>query len=207
MVEVKNKVFPGSSTFWENRYRDGKHSGWGSYGRLADFKARIVNSIVEKANFKSVIEFGCGDGNQLSLAKYPKYTGYDVADCVVKMCKWIFRDDETKDFFNMKDYDDRTADLGLSLDVVFHLVEDDVFEKYMNTLFDASTKVVIIYSSNTDDNPPGTAPHVRHRKFTNWVKENRPDWGLENKIYNLYPYNGDSKNESFSDFYIFSKNQ
>lgn len=50
----------------------------------------------------------------------------------------------------MDAYANETADLTLSLDVIYHLIEDNVFFTYMDRLFDSSTKFVIIYSLNTD---------------------------------------------------------
>src|SRR5271157_5436589 len=52
--------FPGSGSFWENEYREGRTSGPGSYGRLAEFKAEILNEFVRTKNIRTVIEFGCG---------------------------------------------------------------------------------------------------------------------------------------------------
>jgi formylmethanofuran dehydrogenase subunit E-like metal-binding protein len=75
----------------------------------------------------------------------------------------------------------------------------------MQRLFDSSERFVIIYSSNTDDNPAGLAPHVRHRNFTRWVEANQPDWTLTQYIPNRYPLKDDQKKESFADFYIFEK--
>jgi hypothetical protein len=40
---VRRRAFPGSASFWENRYREGGSSGPGSYGRLSEFKAEILN--------------------------------------------------------------------------------------------------------------------------------------------------------------------
>lgn len=40
------------------------------------------------------------------------------------------------------------GDLALSLDVIYHLIEDEIFEKYMKDVFRASTKYVIIYSTD-----------------------------------------------------------
>ena len=37
------------------------------------------------------------------------------------------------------------AELALSLDVIYHLVEDTVYESYMGQLFDSATKYVIVY--------------------------------------------------------------
>ena len=60
--------FSGSGEFWESRYQRGETSGGGSYGRLAQFKAQTLNRFVEENEIASVIEFGCGDGHQLSHA-------------------------------------------------------------------------------------------------------------------------------------------
>ena len=61
----KNRKFTASDDYWEERYSKGKNSGAGSYNELARFKAEVLNGFVQKQNIRSVIEFGCGDGNQL----------------------------------------------------------------------------------------------------------------------------------------------
>jgi|SRR5208282_2162844 len=91
--------FPGSAAYWDGRYRAGGTSGDGSYGRLAAFKAEIINEFVRRHNIGSVIEFGCGDGSQLSLMHYPKYVGLDVSAEAVRMCASRFAKDESKSFF------------------------------------------------------------------------------------------------------------
>jgi hypothetical protein len=35
---------------------------------------------------RSAIEFGCGDGHQLTLVDYPRYTGVDVSETIVRHC-------------------------------------------------------------------------------------------------------------------------
>ena len=60
-----------SGDYWERRYRLGMTSGPGSAGKLASFKADVLNEFVRDNGVQSVIEFGCGDGTQLTLAKYP----------------------------------------------------------------------------------------------------------------------------------------
>lgn len=198
--------FPGSKKYWDFRYAMGGTSGRGSYGKLAEFKAQVLNCFVKKYDIHSVIEFGCGDGNQLELATYLKYIGLDVSKTAVKICKERFQQDKTKSFFLYDPvcFDDKDpifkAELALSLDVIFHLVEDRIFKLYMSHLFASSVKSVIIYSSDTDDNPIGL-PHVRHRNFTKWVKENLPNWKLINKVDNKYPL----ELGSFADFYFYKK--
>ena len=75
----------------------------------------------------------------------------------------------------MQNYNNEKADAVLSLDVIYHLVEDTIFEKYMDNIFDCAQRWVVIYSSNFDGLDESLAEHVRHRKFTNWVTANRRD--------------------------------
>lgn len=42
------------------------------------------------------------------------------------MCRKIFKEDKTKSFYLLADYDNQIADLALSLDVIFHLIEDNI---------------------------------------------------------------------------------
>ncbi|WP_322998800.1 hypothetical protein [Castellaniella sp.] len=193
--------FQGSSDYWKKRYSSGGNSGCGSYGGLAKFKAEIINKFVLENHIDSVIEFGCGDGNQLSYAIYPKYIGFDVSEVALSLCSRKFDGDESKKFLLDGEYSGQTSDLTLSLDVIYHLVEDEVFDSYMARLFDSSKKFVIIYSSNNDN--VVDARHVRHRIFTSWVNQNRSNWKLILRIGNKFPYCEDDESGSFADFYIY----
>jgi SAM-dependent methyltransferase len=194
-----------SSVYWNKRYTEGGNSGAGSYGRLALFKAEVINAFVAEQQVTSVLEFGCGDGNQLTYARYPNYVGYDVSPVAVDSCRRRFASDPSKAFFLMDDYAGMTAPLALSLDVIFHLIEDKVYESYMRRLFDASTKFVIVYSSDDEGCVVGKAPHVRHRNFTAWVAEHATDWKLEARVDNRFPFNGDLSTSSFCEFFIFAR--
>lgn len=196
-------TFRTSSNYWEERYRAGGDSGVGSYEKFAEFKAEILNSFVRQEGICSVIEFGSGDGNQLLLAAYPSYSGYDVSSTAVEMCRRKFVDDKTKRFQHVDDYSGERAELALSLDVIYHLVEDAVFDRYMRTLFGASEKFVAIYSSNLDE--PYSGGHVRHRQFTKWCEAHQPEWKLMTHVPNRYPYRGDYTKGSFADFYIYRR--
>jgi len=195
--------FPGSSSYWISRYESGGTSGDGSYNMLAEFKADILNEFVLKNKVKTVIEYGCGDGNQLKLSQYPFYLGFDVSPKAISTCRQIFRNDESKKFKLISEYQNETAELTLSLDVLFHLVEDEVFENYLHRLFDSSSQFVAIYSSDSSITPEGTAAHVKHRHFTKWVEGNKPEWQLLQHITNKHPFVGDSRTGSHSDFFIY----
>src|SRR5690554_4632414 len=197
--------FTHSQEYWEQRYASGGHSGAGSYRKFAQFKAQTLNRFVAEHAIESVIEFGCGDGNQLLLAQYPQYLGIDVSPTAIAVCRRLFAEDQAKTFRLLSDYADETAELALSLDVIYHLVEDDVFADYMHTLFGAAKRFVIIYASNFDDPERRAGPHVRHRRFTDWVEDNCPGWVLSLHIPNKYPYRGNYRKGSFADFYVYRK--
>ncbi len=199
----KSAVFPGSETYWENRYLAGADSGVGSYGFFAEFKADVLNKFVLKNNVQTVIEFGCGDGNQLSLASYNEYLGFDISNTTIVKCREKFKSDKQKSFGLMSEYNGEKADLALSLDVIYHLVEDEVFEDYMKMLFEASNRFVIIYSSNSEDNSGYEGTHIRHRKFTEWVQVHLQNWELVEHLPNRYPYRGDYRKGSFAEFFIY----
>lgn len=196
------KRFKSSSAYWDERYCLGGNSGAGSRGILADYKAQFVNDFVERHSVKSVIEFGFGDGEQLSLAKYRSYLGVDVSVKALEICQERFIDDETKRFLTTDKYQGQQAELSMSLDVIYHLVEDDVYEAYMRDLFLAAQRFVVIYSSDWDE--VISAPHVRHRCFTDWIKANRPDVKLKLSAKNPYQFDPEQmQTTTFSDFQVF----
>jgi cyclopropane fatty-acyl-phospholipid synthase-like methyltransferase len=174
--------FHGSASYWERRYARGGTSGAGSYYAAGEAKAQFLNGFVRSRGVRSVIEFGCGDGHQLSLAAYPHYVGLDVSRSAIALCQRRFARDPTKSFFlyDSACFTDRAglfvADLAISLDVIYHLTEDPVFETYMTHLFAAAARFAIVYATNRE--MPGRAAHVRHRHFTDWTQANLPDWRL-----------------------------
>lgn len=179
-------TFRGSGTYWEKRYAAGGTSGTGSYGAAAQWKADVVNRWVGERGVTSVIDYGCGDGNQLSLASYPRYLGLDRSATAVRGCIARFAADPTKSFLQ---YDPDTtadpagwlrADLALSMEVLFHLVEDEIREDYLRRLFASAGRYVVICSTDRSDLPRG--PHEHHRPFTPWVRANAPAWRLVEQV-------------------------
>jgi hypothetical protein len=201
---LKTRRFPGTAFYWEQRYRSGGNSGCGSYGHLADWKADVVNDFVGTRGVLRILEHGVGDGNQLSLARYSEYLGLDVSCSAINLCKKRFRGDTSKRFKHVDEYDGEIYDLALSMDVIFHLVEDDLYAEYMKRLFKSASHWVIVYASNY--NATSSAPHVRHRRFTDYVADNEPDWKLTRVVRNKFPFNKQHPDQtSFSDFYFFEK--
>lgn len=198
--------FDSSTEYWERRYQSGGNSGAGSYGRLALFKAAVLNAFVAEHKVESVIEFGCGDGSQLTLAKYPRYIGVDVSREAVITCREKFAADVSKRFMHSSQFEQNpeNAEMALSLDVIYHLVEDEVYFAYMNRLAAAANRFLCFYSSDFDG--PGPAPHVRHRCLTGWMAHNAPAWNLLANIPNKYPPDPSNPDEtSWSDFFFYGR--
>jgi len=199
--------FEGSKDYWIRRYKGGSNSGGGSYGILAKYKAEVLNDFIRDNQINSIIEFGCGDGNNLSYFNFPSYLGLDVSDFVILSNKKKFRKNNQYAFMSIDGAKEFSfnADLTLSLDVIYHLIEADVYEHYMKSLFNSSAKFVVIYSSNIDFVPP--ISHVRHREFSQWVELNRSDFELLEMIENPHKSEllGTDPNKSFADFFIYKK--
>lgn len=193
ITKARNLIFPGSAAYWEKRYRKNGNSGAGSYGRNALYKATILNEFVRDNNIKSVIEFGCGDGNLAMQFHFPSYIGLDVSTAAIEKCSEVCKNDHDKQFFiSDKRMAGLKAELAISLDVIYHLIEEEVYENYMKQLFAAATKYVIIYGWDVESDKNY---HVKHRKFSEWIKDSVPDFKLFNQI----------KNPTFSDFYIYQR--
>lgn len=158
-------------SYWEQRYKQGRNSGEGSYGLLASFKAEVINDFLKKNNIENVIEFGCGDGNQLSLIDYKKYTGLDISPSAIQNCRIKFSHDKSKDFKLIdggivKGF---SADLVLCLDVLYHIINENDFINTLDSIFLSSTRYVILYTV---------------------LKEPTQDWNIHLKYRNIWDYTG-----------------
>jgi len=169
--------------FWENRYKAGGNSGAGSYGEYAEHKAEVINNYISKFEIKSISDFGCGDGNQIILLKgYENYSGFDISEYILNICRERFVG------MPMSFYGDilklPEAELCLSLDVMYHIVDEKDYKFYLDQLFGKSKKYVLIFSSNVEDKTI-YSNYIRHRKFTDWVDENYKEFMLVEVIGNF----------------------
>jgi hypothetical protein len=72
----------------------------------------------------------------------------------------------------------------------------------MAHLFGAATRYVGIYSSDTTRVAP--QPHVRHRKYSDWVLAKAPEFRVLERVDN--PHRGDNpSDQSFADFVFYEK--
>jgi hypothetical protein len=190
--------FRGSKEFWRTNYSNGGTSGPGSYGEFALFKANFLNRFVRENELSTVIEFGCGDGHQMSFFDFPNYIGLDISDAAVEMCK----KQNKNNHFSFYQYDSiytidslnlHKCDLAISLDVIYHRVESAVYTEHLQLLFTMANKFVIIYGRNSNEFFP--ADYTFPREFTADIAELFPNWTLIKHVENPL--------KSWSDFYVF----
>lgn len=194
------------SVYWNDRYASGGTSGAGSYGRLAEFKSKFLNDFFERNSVKSVLDFGCGDGNQIESLHIDQYIGTDISHEAIAICQRKFREHEGRTFLHKHDLGSIRAQATLSLDVIYHLVDDNIYKEYMELLFSRSEQYVIIYSTN-EESSSFTEPHVRHRRFTDWVEQDG-NFSLTSVTENQFPPNDtDSSlsNTSPCSFFVFER--
>jgi SAM-dependent methyltransferase len=191
--------------YWNQRYQSGGNSGAGSYGRLAKFKADFINGFTAANNLLDILDFGCGDGSVMRQLTVARYTGVDVSETALAHCRALVLNDCSRSFFLLSELPAaRKAAISLSMDVIYHLTDDTGFAEYMNSLFNASTRYVIIYASNTD--AAWNSPHVRHRRFTTHVQHHFQNWRLIAHCPNPYPFNPELPDDtSFADFFVFAR--
>lgn len=197
-----------SGDYWRDRYLAGGHSGAGAYGRLAVYKAHVVNLVTHSRKVRTVIEFGSGDGNTASLFHIPRYTGVDLSQEALARARERAADRGDWRWMTLADFkaDPQTCDMAMSLDVIYHLVEDEVFDDYMRRLFTAARRLVLVYSSDHSDGE-ATPAHVRHRAYSDWIAREAPDWSLAKTWNQPYPFGPGTnpRHTSFAFFRLFRK--
>ncbi|WP_337035043.1 class I SAM-dependent methyltransferase [Paenibacillus illinoisensis] len=185
--------------YWEQTYRSGETSGRGSYGVLAEFKAEIVNRLIQQEGITSVIEFGCGDGNQLQLMHYKEYLGVDVAASSVRLCASKFATDSSKSFmlYTPGLWINRgflTADLTVCLDVLYHITDETDFRNTLYDILHSSKEWVVLYTRLKENGNPGVDT-IQDRNLFHYLFD-YPDFKVQEIIPQRYP------DQSSADFVI-----
>lgn len=183
--------------YWNDRYLNGGNSGNGSYGDSSEYKARVINNIIIENDIELISDYGCGDGNQISLFKnYKTYFGYDVSEFIIEKCKNIFSG-ITNMFFTTNIIEMPKSDMCISLDVIYHLKDNKALKNYISTVFNKSNKLVVIYSTNYDYYNP-KYPHVIHHNFSKIINSYHKKFELIETLVNPLENNP-------SQFYIYKK--
>jgi hypothetical protein len=145
--------------YWDERYQKGGNSGYGSYGEQLEKKLGWLSGL----DIKSISEIGCGDFNFGSslLKMYPevKYLGQDVSSVIIGQNQEKYPGIT----FTTSPSEVPPADLVLCVDVLFHLIEDEVYKQTLNRIENLWTKYLAVTAYEEDR--PSPSPHLALRKF------------------------------------------
>jgi trans-aconitate methyltransferase len=194
-----------SKQYWNNRYLSGGNSGAGSYSHLAKYKSVFLTDFIEANNIKYYLEYGAGDCNNLKITSdyNPdlQIVGLDVSEKAIEMCKEKLPQHK---FFLVDEFEGKIPEEGslvTSLDVIYHLIEDEIYEDYMKRLTDFDAQYIIIYSPDFDNDK--YAEHVKARKFSdNEILTNKYKLMLHHpNDYSSREY----EDGSFADWFIYKR--
>lgn len=197
--------------YWESRYAKGGNSGAGSYRDMCRFKTRTLNRLIKRNKIRSVIDFGCGDGNQIKSLKVDSYLGLEVSYTAIQKCKRVCPDKQFMYYspYNFK-IDKGQYDMSVSVDVIYHIIEPELFQAHLTHLFISASKMVVIYAPNItgrefkEEFNISPDRHITFRKFTEVIKKRFPSWKLTQVIPNRYPVrDSDLTSGSLSEFFVY----
>ena len=160
-----------TALYWNRRYQTGGSSGPGSRGEEAAFKVRLVNRWLRQVGAISVLDLGCGDGylRAHGLAKGRPYLGTDYSREALKLAKAA----NPRTRYSLAPLPPTARfDTVLSLDVLFHLTDEEEYRAYLGDLFGRAIRWAIVYGTN-EERP--SAEHVRHRV---WLPDLPPTWEI-----------------------------
>jgi 2-polyprenyl-3-methyl-5-hydroxy-6-metoxy-1,4-benzoquinol methylase len=132
------------SNYWENRYQRGGTSGEGSIGQGRAWKWKIIESYVP--DLQCVIDVGCGDLSFWSGRKCEDYTGIDISETILEKNKssrpdWTFIRSSSD-----KLVEDLKRENVFCFDILFHIMDENVFQNTLHNLCQYSSKYLFIHT-------------------------------------------------------------
>ncbi len=147
--------------YWNQRYASGHGSGAGSYGPMMQRKVDILSNL---PGIHVVTEIGCGDFNfgRHLMDQIPRasYDGYDIAPSILERNRASYELPRIR--FHDMDYRIDWCDLLLCVDVLFHIREEEEYQRMLNLLAEARWKYLAVTAYEYDG---PSASHVCIRKF------------------------------------------
>lgn len=151
------------SNYWEEHYRRGGDSGEGSSGAVRDYKWQVISKF---SKLQDVIDIGCGDLQLWEGRGCVNYLGLDISPTVIKKNQekrpdWKFIVFDSSASLPLK------ADTVLCLEMLFHVLDEQVFIKTIKNLCEYSSNWIFIYTWKEN---PFADWHIRKQAVWNLCK-------------------------------------
>lgn len=151
--------------YWEKRYKEGRTSGVGSYGKEAERKVLLIRDFVNGCYppIKTVLDFGCGDfnlGNEFMKYINVVYTGYDFSDTIVMKNKELYG---TKLIKFTNKLPRVKHDVVICMDVLFHIIDEEEYQKTLKILAKSYSRYLIVSIIGKHEERSNWSFHVKPR--------------------------------------------
>jgi len=130
--------------YWDQRYNKDGISGRGSRGAEREWRWDLINNYIPSID--QVIDVGCGDLEFWKGKDCIDYTGIDFSEVIIQKNKekrpdWKFINAPAEEYI-----EGIKAECVLCLGVLFHIMDDDAYQKILENLCKYSTKYIVIYT-------------------------------------------------------------
>lgn len=145
LEDLKRGIIFEKNNYWDRRYKEGGTSGKGSIGRLKAWKWNTISRYINKP--ENVIDVGCGDLTMWDEMDWDlnSYIGLDISETIIKRNKQ--RQPDFRFICTSADvYHELQGEVVLCLDLLFHIMDDDIYEKTLKNLCQYSEKWIFIYT-------------------------------------------------------------
>lgn len=187
--------------YWEQRYKNGGNSGEGSRGKHREWKWSILNKYIN--GIDNIVDVGCGDLAFMEGIDAINYTGIDISQTMVA------RNTKIKPEWNFIlssadiKIDGVKGDVVFCHDMLFHIMDDDIYEKILENLIAYSNEYISIFTWNK--NPLRKwFRSVEHDSYQFYRDFNKYIPMFENAGFELIA-NCKSETSTFGSMYIFKK--
>jgi len=147
-----------NKSFWKKRYQENPElgSGIGSRGKTAEYKRKIIKSVLDLYTPKSILDVRCGDMKVLEGLNMPNYTGIDIASNIISKNRTIFPNLHflIGDFLQISQQFHAFCEIVLCFDVLIHQHNYYEYDNFVKALVTSTTKMGLIsgYEKTPDEN-------------------------------------------------------
>lgn len=198
--------------YWDGRYKERLGSGEGSRGDLLEYKAKYLNDLFKKYEVESVFDFGCGDGYLANLLECKQYFGVDISQHAAQQCRELVKkpnfvfeqghfgnygaDVIKRKFNNLFGVD---VDAVMCIDVLYHIMDENLVEIVLQSMFGAKAKIVITYTipnKNMDGKKHGGIFHFNTNRILDKVTQgyllisHTQPRGISGAVFNVWRRHG-----------------
>lgn len=179
-----------TSNYWDKRYSNGGTSGDGSIGSLREFKWAKIEERVGKVD--DVIDVGCGDLSFWDGRDCKKYVGIDASEIIIqknilKRPNWNFIMSKSDNLMLSSLYQ---SDVVFCFDMLFHIMDDDVYEGTIDNLSRFSSRYIFVYTWMKN-------PFIGFEGFKRNIKNKNMGLAIRSALHNL---DSDLNYQKYRDF-------